>query len=144
MEGFVGWVQESLFLWLRAAGAICIALWVVVLLPMFLLKKRREWVGVGLIYSSYLLGFTWWVFSFIVTYRTLGAAWLLIGVFTGLGVIPLAVVGILVRGLWTAVPDLIFAVAITFLPKALGFWIMKREEHAAKRDLLANFPQGVG
>lgn len=95
---------------------------------MFFFKKLRMWVGVILFNMSYLTGFACWIFSFIVTYRTLGTFWLIVGlVLLGAGVFPLAVLGTIMRGLWSTLPDLLFAIALMLVPRFVGSWIVKRQ-----------------
>jgi len=64
-------MHRDLFRWLEIAVSLCIWVGFPVLLVMFFFKKFRVWVGIILVNISYLTGFACWVFSFIVTYRTL-------------------------------------------------------------------------
>jgi hypothetical protein len=77
---------------------------------------------------SYLTGFACWIFSFIVTYRTLGTFFAdnRPGV-PGVGVFPLAVLGTIMRGLWSTLPELLFAIALTLVPRFVGIWIVNRQ-----------------
>lgn len=130
LQGIVGWL-ESVLPWLERAVAITIAVWVFVFLPMLIIRKARQWAGVGFVYSSYLTGLSCWVFSLIVTYRTLGGFWLIFGLFfAGMGVFPLAVIGTMVRGLWGSLPDLVFAIASMLIPRFLGLYIVSRPKKA--------------
>ena len=131
VQVLVVWMQQSLFPQLEMAVEICLGMWILVFVPMICFKETRRWVGVGLLYSSYVTGFTCWVFSVIVTYQTLGGFWLFLGVvFAGVGVFPLAVIGVIVRGEWSVMPDLAFAIAMMLLPRFLGIWIVSRAEAA--------------
>jgi hypothetical protein len=120
-------MQEDLFHWLEIAVVVC--LWSApVLGVMFFFKRLRQSVGLILLNMSYLTGFACWVFSFIITYRTLGGFGLVVGlVFLGIGVFPLAVIGTMMRGLWPSLPDLIFAIALMLIPRFVGLWIVKRQ-----------------
>ena len=121
-------MQKDLFRWLEIAVVVCSWVCILVLLPMFLFKKLRKWVGVILFNMSYLTGFACWIFSFIVTYRTLGTLWLIVGLlFLGVGVFPLAIFGIIMRGLWSTLPDLLFAIALMLAPRFVGLWIVNRQ-----------------
>ncbi len=142
-------MQQDLFPLLELAVAICIGIWVLILLPMFFFnKKTRPLVGVGLVYSSYVTGFACWILAFIVTYGTLGGFWLAIGVLcVGMGVFPLAVIGAVVRGQWSVIPDLIFAIVTMIVPRVLGQWIVYRHERSVSEtagampsEMPANLP----
>ena len=134
----MAWLQQSLFPWLEIAVTVCVFLWFIVFLPMFIFKKARPWIGVGLVYSSCLTGFTCWIFSFIVTYQTLGGYWLFIGLFfAGMGVFPLAVIGVLIHGLWAVLANLLFAIAMMIIPRVLGIWIGNRYEDAVDAHCIA-------
>ena len=130
MYAFVMWIQQSMFPWLRIAVFAVIALWFLFFAPLFFIKRLRPSIGLGLLYTSYIPGFTCWIFSFVVTYQTLGVVWLVIGLlFMGVGIFPLAVVGVLLHGLWPAMPDLILAIAFVLIPRLIGLWILHRFEN---------------
>jgi hypothetical protein len=125
--------------WLSLVLYLCIVVWVVVFFPMLLFKRARPWVAVGLLCSSYLTGFICWVYSFVVTYQTLGGFWLFVGLlFVGLGVFPLAVIGVVVRGAWVFLLDLLFAISMMVLPRLLGVWIGTRCDKANSKGVPAN------
>jgi hypothetical protein len=128
VNALVSWMQKDLFRWLEIAVAACIWIGFPVLMVMFFFKSLRKWVGVILFNMSYLTGFACWVFSFIVTYHTLGGFWLVVGlVFLGVGIFPLAVIGTIIHGLGSTLPDLLFAIALMLVPRAVGRWIVKRQ-----------------
>jgi hypothetical protein len=126
------WIEQTFYRWLEAAVFVVLATWAFLFVPLFFVKKLRPWVGFGLVYGSYVTGFTCWLFCLIITSRTLGGIWLTIGLLcSGVGVFPLAVIGVLVQGLWSAISDLIFAIASTFISRLLGFWLVRKHENAA-------------
>src|ERR1035438_3185364 len=93
LESLVGWM-ERVFAWLQTGVAIIIVVWVLVVLPLLIFRKTREIAAVILVYSSIFTGVTCWWYSFIICYRELGTAAVIVGVLGGgIGVVPLAVVG---------------------------------------------------
>jgi hypothetical protein len=129
MSALVAWMQRDLFRWLEMAVFACIWIGFPVLMVMFFFKKLREWVGLILLNISLLTGFACWVFSLIVTYYTLGGFWLIVGLMLlGLGVFPLAVFGTILRGRWSTLPDLLFAIVLMVVPRMVGKWIVNRYE----------------
>jgi hypothetical protein len=129
LKGIIDWLQFSLFPVLEPVVAICIAAWVFICLPASFFRKARPWVGVALLYGSLITGFACWILSVILTYRTLGIFWLIWGlVLGGVGVLPIALIGLVCRGLWSSIPDLLFAIATALLPRILGIWLVGESE----------------
>jgi len=101
-------------------------------LVMIIFRRLRPWAGLGLTFASYVFGFGWWVLSYIITVKTLGLFWLVIGVmFMGIGVLPLAFIGIIIRSIaggisfWPAISDYLFAMIVCLIPMGLGSYLMK-------------------
>ena len=131
MSGLVAWMYRDLFRWLQTAVSASVWIGFPILLVMFFFRRLRGWVGIILLYISYLTGFTCWVFSFITTYYTLGGIWLVIGLlFVGVGVFPMALFGTIRRGLWSNLLDLLLAIVLMVVPRLVGLWIVDR--HSAE------------
>ena len=139
LESLVGWM-ERVFAWLQNGVSIIIVVWVLVVLPLLIFRKTREIAAVILVYSSIFTGFTCWWYSFIICYRALGTAALIVGVLGGgLGVVPVAVVGVFIRSfwapeLWAIFRNLIIALALVFGPRALAAFIAYRIGKQAERE----------
>jgi hypothetical protein len=139
LESLVGWM-ERVFAWLQNGVSIVIVVWVLVVLPLLIFRKTREIAAAILGYSSIFTGFTCWWYSFIICYRVLGTAALIVGVlFGGIGVVPLAVVGVFIRSfwapeLWVTFWNLILALALVFGPRVLVAFIAYRIGEQAERE----------
>lgn len=101
-------------------------------LVMIIFRKLRPWAGLGLLFASFVFGFGWWVFSYIITLKTLGLFGLVIGViFMGIGILPLAFIGIVIRSIsgdisfWPAIRDYLFAMIVCLIPMGLGGYLIK-------------------
>ena len=128
MDSLISWVQYTLFPMLELGVTLCIYVWLLLFAPAFVWRKNRPWIISGLLKTAYFTGFTCWVFSVIVAYRTLGAFWLIAGILLGgIGVLPVAAIGIVFGGHWSAIPDFAFAIGTVILPRALALWIVKIE-----------------
>ena len=105
MSAIVGWM-ESIFVWLGSEFPWVLSGWIVVVLPTLIFRRTRALGAKTLLYSSYYTGFSCWWFCFILCYRALGGFWLLFGlIFMGVGVVPLAFVGLMVKSFWTLASD---------------------------------------
>jgi hypothetical protein len=90
-----------------------------------------EVAGTLYLWTSYVTGLNWWLFSFLVTYKTLGGVWLIVGLLSaGVGVIPLAVIGEVVRRTWYAIPWLLATSAM-----GLGPWVLGMRLRHLKREI---------
>jgi hypothetical protein len=111
-------------------------LWIV-FVPLLFFKKSRPLAGTLYICTACVTHLNWWLFSFVVTYKTLGGFWLVIGLlFAGMGVLPLAFVGEMIRGMWWAVPWLVATVAMALGPYCFGTWLRgPREKEGSQREV---------
>lgn len=82
--------------WANTLSGIVLFICLLILLPMAFIRRTRGKAAVGFLVSSYIFGTSIWFNSFIVAYSTLGGLWLLFGlIMGGVGVIPLAVIGLI-------------------------------------------------
>src|SRR5260370_38199541 len=126
MQGFVAWM-ERVFFWLQYGVAIPVAVWILVVLPMLLFRKPRPWAAAFLMYSSIFTGFVCWWYSFIVSYRVLGGFWLGVGLLVGgIGIVPIAIIGTAIAGLWLLFWNVVLAIVLTFAPRVLASVIAYR------------------
>ena len=136
MEGLVGWM-ETVLSWLRMGITITLAAWILVVLPMLMFPKSRPIAAIILLYSSYYMGIACCWYSFVVAYKTLGGVWLAVGLLAfGVGVVPLAVFGAAMHGMWAVFWDLILGVTFACGPRALSVFIMYR--HGEKGETHAH------
>lgn len=136
MNAIVNWMEGVLF-WLKMGVALVMWIWVLVILPMLIFRRTRARGAAILLHSSLYTAFSCWWFCFIVSYRLFGGIGLLIGLLVaGIGVIPLAFFGLMIKGLWTAglgpsVLDVFVSILLFIIPRTLGTWILKRSEQPA-------------
>jgi uncharacterized membrane protein len=134
MESIVAWMERMFSNWLQPGVEISVAIWILPVLPMLLFRKARGWGVTILMYSSYFNGFTCWWYSFMVCYRACGLVWLIIGLFLmGVGVVPLAVIGVAIRGMWPMFWNLILAIALAYGPRAIAVAVAYRESKRLDR-----------
>lgn len=122
----------SVFLRLRDGVAIVLAIWGLVVLPLLLFRKTRSTGAAILMYSSFYTRFTCWWYGFIITYMLAGGWSLFFGlIMMGVGVVPLVIITSALHGEWFAFWNLILAVVLVFVPRAIVTFVVYR---AARRE----------
>jgi hypothetical protein len=127
-------VAEWLYQWVIVAVGWTILLCIIVLLPMVVIRRFRFYGAMGLVYASYVFGVGCWLFSFIVAYKTFGLFWLIVGLLlVGVGVVPVAFIGLIIHGLWDGVLNLVGAVALFAITRLVGMYIASKQEEGTQR-----------
>jgi len=100
---------------------------VIIFLPASFFKKARRFSGLTITYSSYLFGLQLWLSGLMITLGTWGIWAVIIGVLMlGVGVIPIAFIATLFRGMWRPFIELLLSVVLIFGCRALGAYILHR------------------
>ncbi len=100
---------------------IALGICIVILGPLALLRFTRPWAGIGYFIASYVFGLTGWFMGLLLTWMLWGGFAVIIGlVFLGVGVIPIAMLATLFKGMWAELGLLILAVVLTYGLRVLG------------------------
>lgn len=95
------WVSKHLLPWLTVISLIVFAIVIFVLLPLAIPRATRGFSSVAILIASYIFGATLWMFGLLLTYFTWGIVAVIIGlVFLGVGVVPIALLATLFKGMW--------------------------------------------
>ena len=95
------WVSKHLLPWLTVISFIVFAIVIFVLLPLAIPRATRGFSSVSILIASYVFGATLWMFGLLLTYFTWGVVAVIIGlVFFGVGVVPIALLATLLKGMW--------------------------------------------
>ncbi|HXH21968.1 MAG TPA: hypothetical protein VNN10_08050 [Dehalococcoidia bacterium] len=117
------WLGEKIYPWLVTISSIALAIVIFVLLPLVLFRKTRGFSGTGLMIASFIFGFTLWVWSLLLTYHLWGAIAVFIGLFLmGVGVVPIAMLATLFKGMWSTLGELVVLTVLTFGTRFAGAW----------------------
>jgi hypothetical protein len=128
LKGLV-WASENLLPWVMLAAMVAIVLDIVVLLPLSLFRTLRAFTGGALFLSSYLIGLATWMVGFILTGALWGGFALGLGLFLfGVGVVPMALLATLFKGMWGNFFGLLIMIAMTLIVRIVGFAIAKSSE----------------
>lgn len=123
------WLSDKLYPWVVGLAAIAFAILVFILLPLAAFKKTRGVSGTGIFICSYAFGLSLWVWSFLITYTLWGGFGLFLGLMLGgIGVVPLAMLATLFKGMWAILGQLALIALITFGTRVLGLFIASKAE----------------
>ncbi|MHB8405789.1 MAG: hypothetical protein ACYDCJ_10240 [Gammaproteobacteria bacterium] len=118
------WASEHLLQPLIVIGWIALALNILILLPLSIFKWLRGFTGGGIFLSSYIFGLVSWLLGFVLTYALWGLWAVIFGIlFLGGGVVPIALLATLFKGLWEPFFTLIVLTVITFGSRVGGLLI---------------------
>lgn len=126
------WIVEtaySIYVFMQPIFGIASMLVIFVFIPLGLFKRTRGFSAGALMISSFIFGFTTWLFSAAVTFGLLGWFWLIVGLlFAGLGVAPLGIIAALLNGLGSAAFGIVFGLFLTIGSRILANHWGKRAE----------------
>ncbi len=123
------WLGEKIYPWLVGISSIALIILVFILLPLAIFRKTRAFAGNGIMISSYVFGSTLWVYGLLLTYFLWGGIAVFIGLFMfGVGVVPIAMLATVFKGLWPTLGELVFLTILTFGTRfAAAFVIAKAD-----------------
>ena len=114
------WAAEHLLQPLIVIGWIAIALDVILLL-LSVFKGIRGFTGGTIFLSSFIFGLVTWLLGFVLTYALWGLWAVILGIlFLGGGVVPIALLATLFKGMWDAFFTLVVLTIITFGSRIIG------------------------
>ncbi len=109
------WVSSKLLPWFSVLTVIGLCLVVFVFLPLAIPKATRGFSSVSLLLTSYIFGATLWMEGLLLTLSIWGVGAVIIGLFiAGVGVVPIAMLATLFKGMWWALLELILLTIMTF------------------------------
>lgn len=118
------WLSEIFYPILEWVSGVVFIICLLVLAPLALFKKTREYSGVGFFISSYIIGITVWMWAIIIAYDFWGLTGLIIGLcFAGVGVVPVAILAALFHGNFLLCCGLILNVVLVFGFRTLGIYL---------------------
>lgn len=130
------WIGEHALQWLINFSWIVFAINLFILLPFGLFRKTGMVGGMGMYISSYVFGLTLWFLGLLLTYFTWGFFGIFIGlVLGGVGVVPVAMLAMLLNGEFFTLVVLIVLTILTFGARALGIYLTSRAEE--KRNTIS-------
>lgn len=109
------WASSKLLPWLSVLTWIAFGLVVFVFLPLAIPRATRGFSSVALLISSYVFGATLWMEGLLLTLFIWGLGAVFIGLFiAGVGVVPIAMLATLLKGMWWPLIELVLLTIMTF------------------------------
>src|SRR5437867_3865617 len=122
-------VGEKIYPWLATVSGYALVVVIFVLLPLAFYRKTRVVSGIGMMIASYVFGLTLWVWGLLLTYNLWGLLAVFIGLFMfGVGVVPIAMLATLFKGMWSTLVQLVLLTVLTFGTRFAGMWITSKAQ----------------
>lgn len=109
------WASSRILPIFAALAWISFGLEVLVFLPLSIPRATRKFSSTVLYVMSYVFGATVWMEGFLLTLSLWGVGAVVIGVLLlGVGVVPIAMIATLIKGMWLHLLELVFLTILTF------------------------------
>ena len=115
------WIAENFYPWTVQAAKVALFFVVPTCSVLAFFRKGRGIGGLGLVLSSYVIGFSLWVWSLIVAYALAGVFWIIVGLlFVGIGVIPIAMVAAALNAQWSVAGQMLIGIIVVYTLRVVG------------------------
>jgi hypothetical protein len=109
------WASTKLLPWFSVLTRVTFGIVVFILLPLAIPKATRGFSSVALFVASYVFGATLWMKGLLLTLAIWGVGAVFIGLFlAGVGVVPIAMLATLIKGMWGQLVELVLLAIMTF------------------------------
>ena len=109
------WASAKLLPWFSILTWIAFGLVVFIILPLGIPRATRGFSSVALFIASYVFGATLWMEGLLLTLFIWGLGAVFIGLFlAGVGVVPIAMLATLLKGMWSPLIELVLLTIMTF------------------------------
>lgn len=133
-------LADKIFPFLVKATNFLTIILILILVPMSFFRKSRMYSGLGMYFSSYLFGFSMWIYSALIAYILWGLIALFIGLFLmGIGVLPIALLASLFHGEWTIFGNLVYMAILTYGSRMAGMKIAEKAERDSYQENSSEF-----
>ena len=127
------WIAENFYPWTVQAAEIALYFVVPTCSVLACFRKGRGIGGLGLSLSSWIIGFSLWVWSLMVAYSLAGVFWIIVGLlFAGLGVIPIAMIAAALNAQWSIAGQMLLGVIVVLALRAIGTFLVESD---ARREV---------
>jgi hypothetical protein len=126
------WLSEKLLpiLWVASGWAFLACLFI--LIPLAVFHPTQGFAGTGLYFASYIFGLSTWMTGLLLSYSLWGLTAVFVGLcIFGVGVVPVALLATLFKGLWSAFFGLILMLFYTFGSRFMAIYVLSKYEEAA-------------
>jgi hypothetical protein len=121
------WLSMTVEPWLEPTFMWTLAICVLILLPTALFRATRGFSATSLFVASFIFGFIWWIWCFIVTMALWGVIGVVVGLLlAGIGIAPVAFLALLFHGEWRSMGDFVLMLVVTFGSRGLSAWLLTK------------------
>lgn len=123
------WLGAKIYPLLIPISLLTLAIVILVLIPMSFIKGTRRHASIGLLIASYVFGLTLWVWGLLLTYHLWGGWAVFIGLFIlGIGVVPIAMLATIFKGMWPQLVELIILTILVFGVRAYSLYLAQKAD----------------
>lgn len=123
------WLSERLLPWFILVSTLALALVLLVVLPLSVFRCCRGFAAIASLVASYVFGATLWMWALLLTLGLWGTWAVVIGLFMmGVGVVPIAMLATLFKGMWSILGQLVVLTVLTFGTRFYALWIGDRAD----------------
>jgi hypothetical protein len=118
------WLSVRLLPWFVLGSLLAFGFLLLVVLPLSIFKACRGFAAVAGLIVSYVFGATAWMWGLLLTLQLWGW-WAVIGglLMMGVGVVPIAMLATLFKGMWSVLGQLVLLTVLTFGVRGYAAWI---------------------
>jgi len=126
------WLGAKVYPWLVSISSIALVITALILLPLSFIRRTRGFASVSLMGTSYVFGLSLWVWGLLLTYHLWGAWAVFLGLFfLGFGVVPIAMLATLFKGMWPQLGELLFLTVLVFGVRTYSFYVAQKADREA-------------
>lgn len=126
------WLAENTLEWVFAVGWLVLAIDILIALPLAVFRRFRKFSGTVVFASSYIFGTATWLLGFALTYSLWGLGAVVIGLlFFGIGVVAMAILATMLKGMWSVTATLLVMLGLTFGGRLAGAALLASGEESA-------------
>ena len=128
------WLSERLLPWFILASTLALAFVLFVVLPLSVFRRCRGFAAIASLVASYVFGTALWMWALLLTLALWGTWAVVIGLFMmGVGVVPIAMVATLFKGMSSILAQLVVLTVLTFGTRFYAVWIADKAD--ASREI---------
>jgi hypothetical protein len=121
------WLGKTVFPLSILLTQLAFAASIFIFLPLSFIRRTYGFSAGGLTIASMVIGVGIWIWALLLTYHIWGAAGVFIGLFMmGVGVVPVALVATMVKGMWGIFGQLLLALALMWGMRIYAYHVSQK------------------
>lgn len=123
------WLSQRLLPVFLLASLLAFAFLLFVLLPLAVCRRSRMFAAIAMLIVSYVFGATVWMEGLLLTMALWGTFAVIVGLFfAGIGVVPIAMLATIFKGMWSRLAELVVLTLLTFGTRFLAVWVGEKAD----------------